>query len=110
MTDEPEGNPPAERRKADPYNPPNGEPKRTKRSGRGPAALMLVLGLLLGTLVGGVAALFAPRTGVLEDLPELDEPVTQPSVEPRTVTRIVEVDRPVTPQECLAALDDLTEH
>lgn len=111
MTDEPEGDPAAKRRQTDPHNPTNGEPRRTKRSsGKGPAALMLVLGLLLGTLLGGVAALFAPRTGVLEDLPGREEPVTQPSVRPRTVTRIVEVDRPVTPQECLAALDDLTEH
>jgi hypothetical protein len=110
MTDEPDGNPRAERREADPINRSNGEPKRTRRSGKGPAALMLLLGLLLGTLVGGVGALFAPRTGVLEDLPELDEPVTPPSFEPRTVTRIVEVDKPVTPQECLAALDDLIEH
>lgn len=77
-------------------------------SGKGLAALLLILGLMIGTLFGGLVGLFSPRTGVLEGLPGTAEPTPVPTPVPTTVTRTVEVEKPVTPRDCLDALDDLT--
>lgn len=86
------------------------EKKASRSSGKGLAAVMLILGLLLGTLAGGLIGVFAPRTGVLENLPQARDPnpTPVPSPVPTTVTRTVEVETFVTPEDCLAALDDLT--
>lgn len=117
MTDTPEGGP-ADRPEPDPPKtqpvtqavppPPAGKIRVKRSSGKGLAALMFLVGLLIGVLLGGFAGIFAPRTGVLQDLPGPSE--TTPA--PPTITRTVEVEVEVfrTPQDCLNALDDLTGH
>lgn len=100
--------PPAEPRggKGDGGKKGNLAPRRS--AGRGLAALLLILGLLIGLLFGGLVGLFTPRTGVLEGLPGTVEPSPVPTPVPTTVTRTVEVERLITPEACLDALDDLT--
>lgn len=80
------------------------------RSGKGLAALMLVLGLLVGLFLGGLVGLFIPRTGVLDGLPGTVAPSPTPTPVPTIVERIVEVDKPVTPAGCLVALEDLSDY
>ncbi len=118
MTDTPEGGP-ADRPEPEPPKtepvgravPPPAKTVRVKRSsGKGLAALMLFVGLLIGVLLGGIAGIFAPRTGVLEDLPGPSETTPAPAATPATITRTVEVPVFQTPQDCLDALDDLTGH
>lgn len=81
-----------------------------RSSGKGLAALMFFLGLLLGVLLGGIAGIYGPRTGVLQDLPGPVETTPAPAPSPTTITRTVEVEVLRTPQDCLDALDDLTGH